>query len=151
MHADRVAMGANARGLSQQRHISVAYNQTPRGKHPHHRRNKPAAVCATPLRVGIGKVLTDVAQARGTQQRITQGVQQHVAIGVRDHTMIMSNADATEHYRIARPEGMCIETRTHFDVHARSMAAVSNACASGKSAALVTLIFVLRPSTNSGL
>ncbi|MNC60004.1 hypothetical protein D3C81_2221070 [compost metagenome] len=41
------------------------------------------AVGALELRIGIGKVLADIAQCRGTEQGIAQGMQQYVAIGVR--------------------------------------------------------------------
>ena len=41
------------------------------------------AVGAVPARIAVREMLADVAQARGTQQRIDQRVQQHVAVGMR--------------------------------------------------------------------
>src|SRR5690606_41014861 len=49
-----------------------------------------AAVDAAKLWIGIGKMLTDVAQRARPQQGIAERMQQHIAIGMGDHTMIRS-------------------------------------------------------------
>jgi hypothetical protein len=46
-------------------------------------------------------VLADVAQARRTQEGVTQGVQYDVSVRVRDDAARVGNADATEHDEIA--------------------------------------------------
>jgi hypothetical protein len=46
-------------------------------------------------------VLADVAQARRTQEGVTQRVQNYVSVRVRDDAARVRNAHATQHYEIA--------------------------------------------------
>ena len=45
-------------------------------------------VRAFPLRVGVGEVRADVAEARGAEKRVAERVGEHVAIGVADRTFV---------------------------------------------------------------
>ena len=61
------------------------------------------------------KVLADVAEPGGAEQRIAQRVQQHIAVGVRHHAVRVGHAHAAEHDEVPRSEG--VHVRTETDAH----------------------------------
>jgi hypothetical protein len=53
---------------------------------------------------------TDIAEAGGAQQGVTQGVQNYITIGVCLQTTVMGYLHAAQHQPVAPFEGMGIET-----------------------------------------
>ena len=101
LSADLVAVGAYFRGFGEHGDVGVSNTQMARAKQLDDVADESLAVGALPARVGIFEVLTDVAQARCTQEGVTQGVQYYVSVRVRDDATRVRNAHATEHYEIA--------------------------------------------------
>ena len=86
----------------------------PRAQHGEHGGHEARAVGAAPLRISVRKMLADVAQARGAQQRIAQGMQDHVPVRVRAHAVRVRDAHAPEHDEVTGPKGVDVEPRTQF-------------------------------------
>jgi len=67
-----------------------------------------AAVGALEARVGVGKVLADIAQGQRTEQRIGERMQQHVAVGMGDQPELVGNAHAAQGDEIALAEAVYV-------------------------------------------
>ena len=70
---------------------------------------------ADPLegRIGIGEVLTDVAQRGGAQHRIRERMADDVPVGMAGETVLRLESDPAEHQRAAGRECVNVETETH--------------------------------------
>ena len=64
-------------------------------------------------RIRIRKMLADITQSRGPQQRITSGVQQHIRIRVSQKPFVKGNRDPTQNKLAARNQPMDIVTQTN--------------------------------------
>ena len=60
--------------------------------------------------------MANVAQGERPEDRVTQGMNDHVAIRMRNQPVAVRNAHPTQHYVIARTEGMHIETLANSHV-----------------------------------
>jgi hypothetical protein len=63
-------------------------------------------------------MLADVAQCRGTEQRIGQGMQQYISIGMRQQAEFVRNPHATERDEVALAEA--VDVVTMADTHAHN-------------------------------
>jgi hypothetical protein len=99
--ADLVAVGAYFRGFGEHGDVGVSNTQMAGAKQLDDVADESLAIGTLPSRVGIFEVLADVAQARSTQEGVTQGMQYHVPVRVRDDAARVRNAHATQHDEIA--------------------------------------------------
>ena len=71
-----------------------------RDRYSHHPAQKHARVGTFPLRVGIGKMSTDIAQCHSAEKRVAEGMESHIGITVPEQPLFIGNIDAT-HYAAA--------------------------------------------------
>ena len=102
-------MGCDLRGLRQHRHVGVSDLETAFAQHGEHRGDKAPAIRPSPAWVGIAEMLTDIAEASRTEQRITQRVQHDVAVGMRHHAARMGNAHSSQHEEVTGSESVDVE------------------------------------------
>mgnify|MGYP003694498579 CR=1 FL=1 len=69
--------------------IDVDRRVTPRGQHLGNPLQKDRARRPAPLRVGIGKILADIAEACRSKQRVAQRVNSNITVGMRGDTVIV--------------------------------------------------------------
>ncbi len=79
-----------------------------------------AAVGTSVTRIGIGKVLADVAIAERAQDGIAKSMDHHVTVRMRHHALGISDFHAAQHDMIAFPEGVHIESLTNPHCRHRS-------------------------------
>src|SRR5450432_1470365 len=66
------------------------------------------AVSALPLRIGIGEVRSDVAEASGAKESVAQGVSQNIAVGMTDRAFVERKLDAANNELAPRLQPMQI-------------------------------------------
>src|SRR5690606_25764217 len=75
-----------------------------------HMAQQHPAIGALELRIGVRKVLADIAQRHRAEQCIAERMQQHVAIGMRQQAALMWNPHAAERDEVALAEAMHVVT-----------------------------------------
>jgi len=100
-------------------------------------------------RIGVGKVRSDVAEARGTEQRVSDRVQQHVGVRMAEETLLERNRHPADNKWPPRNQRVNVEALP--DAERRSQSAAPNSfSARSRSSACVTLKLRALPATSSG-
>jgi hypothetical protein len=82
---------------------------------------QPETVRTGPLRISVGKVITEIAEGGGAEQGIGDGVSHHVCIAVTGKALGAFELDTAKHEAAIRivGEGVDIEPHAHADGHGR--------------------------------
>ena len=107
----------HARRLRDDGGVDVDDLQLQRGELLRHVAQQLAAVDALELGIGVGKVLADVAEAGGAEQRVADRVQQHVGVGMAVEPFLMRDVDAADDELAPGDQRMHVEALA--DPHAR--------------------------------
>src|SRR5690242_16817620 len=76
--ADFVAVGTDLRSLRQHRYVGVSDTQTLTTQHLEYVTDEDLTISTLPSRIGVFEVLSDIAQACGSEESIAQRMQYHV-------------------------------------------------------------------------
>ena len=93
---DRRPVRQQLRALQQHGGVDVADGQAGRRERRDDVAQQPERVGVLPLRLGVGEVRADVAQACGAEQRVDHRVREHVGVGVAGEPLLVGHLDAAE-------------------------------------------------------
>src|SRR5262249_41611200 len=110
-----------------------------------------AAVDAAILRIGIGKVLSDVAEGSRADQRVAYRVQQHIGVGMPVEAPVVRDGHPADHEHASRLERMRVKTLSDTEVHLLVASVSIKSAASCKSSGYVTLRLRASPRTSLAL
>ena len=118
-------------------------------QHGEHAAHEPRAVGAAPLRIIVTKMLADVPETGGAQQRIAQRMQDHIAVGVRDDSAAVAAHAPRRASRSRRRQRHDVDTGSDSHGLLRAGARQAAPRRRRRSSRLVTLMFAAEPSTRS--
>jgi hypothetical protein len=113
IEAHIMQMGCHFWALGNNGYICISQCIALCSHHSHNSGQQIATVAIFVGRVGVGKVLTNITQSKGTQQAINQGVNKYIPIGMSNKSPLIGNTDSPQYKSTALAKSVDIVTMTY--------------------------------------